>query len=84
MIISGDFEEDIERLAMDAPLANDCFLFHCRRSRKAHRPGIAPKHRMQLDRSFLFFGARLADLSQLHATKNEAINVQGGTDSMHE
>jgi hypothetical protein len=47
-------------------------------------PGIAPKHRMQLYRSFLFFGARLADLSQLHATKNEAINVQGGTDSMHE
>jgi hypothetical protein len=43
MIISGDFEEDIERLAMDAPLANDCFLFHCSRSRKAYRPGNRAK-----------------------------------------
>jgi hypothetical protein len=43
MIISGDFEEDIERLAVDAPLANDCFLFHCSRSRKAYRPGDRAK-----------------------------------------
>jgi hypothetical protein len=84
MIISGDFEEDIERLAMDAPLANDCFLFHCGRSRKAHRPGGAPKHRMQLYRSFLYFSARLADLGEFHATKNGATNARGCTDSMHE
>jgi len=44
MIISGDFEEDIERLAMDAPLANDCFLFLTQGSSQV----IAPKHRTQL------------------------------------